>query len=144
MKKLVVFLILSISISLASFAQRHLENNPRVQKMRKEFYEKELQLTDAESKAFWPLFEEYKKEERALRKKYKPVDIATVPDKEAEKELTKSIELEKKRTALKEKYLNKFSEVLPVRKVALIEPTERKFKKSVLKKIRQNRQRRNR
>lgn len=144
MKKLVVFLILSMSITVGALAQKNLENNPKVKKMRKEFYDKELELTDSEASAFWPVFEAYKKEERALRQEYKPARPELLNDGEAEQQVRRSIEFEEKKTALKKRYLEKFSDVLPVRKVAMLEATERKFKRAVLRKIRQNRQGRNR
>ncbi len=144
MKKLVVFLIVSISISAAAFAQKKFENNPKVMELRKAFYNKELLFTDAESKAFWPLFKQFQAEEKSLKKQYrssKPTKIGT--DEDAEKHIQKSFEFDQKKAALKKKYFEKYSKVLPVKKVAQLDATERKFKKEVLKKVRENRKKRN-
>lgn len=144
MKKLVIILILGMSVTIGAFAQGNFDNNPRVQKLRKEFYNTELQFTDAEAKAFWPLFEQYQRENRKLRKEYKmDANPTLLNNTEAEERIKKSFEHDEKKNEIKKKYFDKFSKVLPVRKVALLESTERKFKKSVLKKVRQNRQRRN-
>ncbi len=142
MKKLVLILIMGMTVLTGAIAQRNFENNPKVQKLRKAFFKKELNLTDKEASAFWPIFNQYYKEERALKKKYK-VGRAIgpeTPDAEAEQYVRNKFEFETKRNELKKKYFDKFSTVLPVRKAALVEPTEQKFRKRVLKKVRENRQ----
>jgi hypothetical protein len=144
MKNLVVILIISMGVVAGAFAQDNFENNPKVQEMRKAFYNKELQFTDAEATAFWPLFNQYQKEEKQLKKQYGTGEkIALMDDEEAKKHIQRSFEFDKKKGALKEQYFEKFAEVLPIRKVAMIEATERKFKMNVLRKVRENRQKRN-
>jgi len=144
MKKLVLILFLSMSFVAGIFAQNNFEDNPRIKELRKTFYTKELQLTDTESKAFWPLYKQMNKEQKLLRKQYKVnAKVELMPDDEAEKHLENMFIYEQKKTDLKKKYFDKFTEVLPVRKVAKIESTERKFKKEVLKRVRRNRNKAN-
>ena len=140
MKKLVLILFLSISFVAGVFAQDNFENNPRIKELRKTFYTKELQLTDAESKAFWPLHKEMTKEQKLLKKQYKVnAKVELMPDDKAKEHLDNLFIYEQKKTELKKTYFDKFTKVLPVRKVAKIESTERKFKKEVLKRVRKNR-----
>ena len=144
MKNLIIILILGLGVVSGTFAQKNFENNPKVQKMRKEFYNKELQFTATEATAFWPLFNQYQTEERKLRKQYKAgAKIELMDDDEAKKHIQQSFEFDKKKSALREKYFEKFSKALPIRKVAMIEATERKFKIEVLKKVRENRANKN-
>ena len=142
MKKLGVFLMLSMFVVTGALAQGNFENNPKVKEMRKKFYNKELIFTDAEAQAFWPLFNEFQKKERLLRRQYKS-DTKPANEDEADKQIKLSLEYDQKKSELKKEYLDKFSKVLPVRKVAMLEATERKFKREVLKKVRENRQKRN-
>lgn len=143
MKKLVLILIMGMSVFTAAIAQKNFDNNPKVQKLRKEFFKKELELTDKEASALWPIMDQYQNEVKQLRSKYKPdAKISPKSDSDVEKHVQNKFEFESKRNELKKKYFDKFSKVLPVRKAALVEPTERKFKKAVLNKVRQNRQKR--
>ena len=143
MKKLVLILCLSVAFVASVFAQENFENNPRVKELRKKFYDRELAFTPDESKAFWPLFSQLQREQRKLRKQYNAgADIDIMEDKDAEAHLEKMFEYDQKKADLKKKYFDKFSEVLPIRKVAKIEATERKFKREVLKRVRKNRQKR--
>jgi len=142
MKKLVLILIVSISFVAGAFAQQGFESNPKVKDLRKKFFNKELLFTDAEDKAFWPIFNKYQREVRSLEKQYKSKKYPET-DQGAEDKIQDSIERDEKKAAIKKKYLSQFSKVLPVKKVAKIEPTERKFKREVLKKVRENRKKRN-
>jgi hypothetical protein len=140
MKNLILFLLLGVITISSTFAQDNMDNNPKVMQKRKEFYNKELQFTPAEQKAFWPIFEKYQKEEDQLRRKYRPnAKLELMNDDEAEAQIKRSFEYDQKKNELKQKYFDQFSEVLPVRKVALIGPTERKFKKLILKQIKARR-----
>ena len=144
MKKLVLMILISAAFVASATAQKRFENNPKVQEARQKFYNQELGLTADEQKAFWPLFEAMKKEQQALNKEYRPKkNRGAMNDAELTADLDRQYEFDQKKAELKKKYTDKFSEVLPVRKVALIEATERKFKKEVLKKVRQNRARGN-
>ena len=60
-------------------------------------------------------------------------------DAEAEAHVKKSLEYKQKETDLMAKYFDKFSAVLPVRKVAMLTATERKFKRLILNEIKKKR-----
>jgi len=141
MKKLVLILFVSISFVAGALAQKF-ENNPKIKEARKKFFNKELLLTDAENKAFWPIFDKYQKENRALAKQYRSKKHPET-DQGYNDKIQDSIEFDEKKAALKKKYLEQFSKVLPVKKVAKIERTEQKFKREVLKRVRKNRNNRN-
>ncbi len=142
MKKLLLILFVSISFIAGAVAQQGFESNPKVKDLRKKFFNKELLFTDAEDKAFWPIFNKYQGEIKSLTKQYKSRKYPET-DKGAEDKIKDSLEFDDKKSALKKKYLDQFSKVLPVKKVAKIEPTERKFKREVLKQVRKNRKGKN-
>ena len=81
-----------------------------------------MQLTEKESKTFWPLYHEYRAEMDkvadgliSLVKDYDK-SYPDVPEASAERMLKDLIDLEKKQLATREKYLKKFSKVLPAPK----------------------------
>ena len=140
MKKLGLILLMSVAFFATSFAQNDLDSNPKVMEKRKAFYNKELQFTDAEANAFWPVYMKYQKEQKALRKQYRAnAKVELMTDAEAEAHVKKSLEYKQKETDLMAKYFDKFSAVLPVRKVAMLTATERKFKRLILNEIKKKR-----
>ncbi len=138
MKKIFLIGFVALWASLGVWAQ-DLEN-PQIQAMRKEFFERELQLSPQESQAFWPLFDEYRLKQRDLKGKVRDGrKLELMSDAEAERFLEENFDLEEKQLALKREYFGKLKEVMNVRKIAMINRTERKFKKSLLHKLQERR-----
>ncbi len=92
-----------------------------------------LPLTDAQGKAFWPVYLEYRadvtKQNVRLAKlidKYS-MEYATMTDADA-KQLTRTyLDIDHERLELKEEYLKKFEKVLPAALVARAMQTEQKL-----------------
>lgn len=126
------------SINLA-FAQPEDRDTERIKEMRVAFFNEELQFTPEESDAFWPIYEDFRVERRELKKSYKMNKrMELMSDQEAALYLEQHLELEEKQLALKRQYINRLKKVISVRKIAMINRTERRFKQSLLSKI-QNR-----
>jgi hypothetical protein len=83
-----------------------------------------LKLTDAESKAFWPVYEAFQADQAKLNDRMIAIiqdyakNYKTMTDAEALKIITQRTDLEVDRTKLAQSYLPKFSAVLPGAKVA--------------------------
>lgn len=93
-----------------------------------------LELTTEESKAFWPVYEELKKEHKALRKNFKKTKEAgrkmdELNDEEVDKILLESFDFKQKELDLKKKYHLKFKAVLPAKKIAKLYHLEHKMQK---------------
>ena len=77
-----------------------------------------MEFTDAEDKAFWPIYREYDVElskindERVTGIEEYARNYEKVSDALADKLATKALELESRRTALKEKYYGRFKSAL--------------------------------
>ena len=142
MKIRFVITMLAMLFTLNSiFAQGDLER--RIQEERVKFFNQELQLSDAEADAFWPLFDQYRADEKALEAKYRTnKKLALLSDEEVEQHIFQMLELEEKKLALKRAYIEKLRGKLPIRKIAMLRNTELKFKRRILKKIQENRARR--
>ncbi len=116
-------------------------NNPNVQEMREKFYNEQLQFTEQEQKDFWPLFNQFKKDEQALKKQTKPNQrFDLMSDAQAEAFILKSLDTERKIIDLKRDYVVKLMKVIPVRKVAMLNRTERQFKQKILNNLKKKRQ----
>ena len=144
MKIRLVITMLAMLFTLSSiFAQGDLEK--RIQEERVKFFNQELQLSEAEAAAFWPLFDQYRADEKALEAKYRTnKKLALLSDEEVEQHIFQMLELEEQKLALKKDYIEKLRGKLPIRKIAMLKNTELKFKRRILKKIQENRARRRR
>jgi hypothetical protein len=117
------------------------DNNEKVQEMRVKFYNEHLQFTDAEKQSFWPLFEQFKNDEKSLKKQFKPNQrFELMSDAQAEEYILKSLDHEEQLIDLKRQYVKKMMQVIPVRKVAMLNRTERQFKRKILNEVKRKRQ----
>lgn len=140
MKK-IIFTITLLCTYLAVFAQP----SERMQAFKAAYFTEELELTTEESRAFWPIYDEYETERERLRRAARPNKrIKDLTDAELEMQINLRFEMEEKELALKRTYFQKFKMALPIRKVANIHHVERKFKKEVLGMIRERRAERRR
>jgi hypothetical protein len=82
-------------------------------------YAEYLKMTEAESKAFWPVYDEYEAELKKLDDRYMAMinDYAakydTLTDAQAAKMLKERLSIDRKRLDLKIKYTDRIARVLP-------------------------------
>ncbi len=82
-------------------------------------YAQNLQLTEAESRAFWPVYDEYEIKAKKLNDEFlKLVDdyaakFGSITDEDAAVMLKTKMRIEKDREALKQTYTKKVAKVLP-------------------------------
>ncbi len=137
-------LALFVFLSALNFINAQDFENERIQEMRVKFYNEQLQFTDAEKQSFWPLFEQYKKDEQKLKKQFKPDQrFELMSDAQAEVFILESLDHEEQLIGLKRQYVIKLMKVVPVRKVAMLNRTERQFKRTILSEIKKKRQQHN-
>ncbi len=140
MKKTLFLSTMFLFSAIFAYAQRGNGDNERIQQMRVEFFNQELQLTTEEATAFWPIYEQYRKDQKILRQEYRQDrNMELMTDAEAERYVEDHLILEEKQIALKRKYIAQFKGVISIRKIAMINRTERKFKKNLLHKIQDRR-----
>lgn len=112
----------------------------KIESLRIAYLTDKLDLTPDEAKGFWPVFNMFKDEMDALRKKDKdllPDDdrIKNLSDAEIDKIINEHISLKEQQAALMKKYLAEFRKVLPPKKVLLLYKAEDDFKKIMLDKL---------
>ena len=92
-----------------------------------------LSLTDEQSKAFWPMYDEFQVDLRKLNDKRANLilDLAnefeTLTGDRAQEMLKESLKIESDRTKLKNKYIKKFNKVLPPKTVVRFLQIENKL-----------------
>jgi len=95
-----------------------------------------MQLTESEAKAFWPVYEDYQKELAAINQRIGKLIESyaadyrgnTLTDENAMKLVNETVAIEKAEAGLKESYVPKLSKVLPAKKVARYIQIENKIR----------------
>lgn len=94
-----------------------------------------LDLTEKESKAFWPLYEEYRQKIRAVRERKVSLIEAyagryragTVDDEFAEMAIKDSLKIQLETVKIRQKYWKKFRRIVPAKKAARFYQLENKM-----------------
>lgn len=144
MKKIFGILILTaISCSLA-YAQPHKRNlEERVETMRVAFITQRIDLSAAQSQAFWPIYNEYRAAQKALRREHRKARrIEEITEAEAEVLLQKHLERSVKEQELKRRYLQEVRTVLSAKQVLQLLNAEKEFKRQLVKRIQERRRKR--
>ncbi|MEO1260688.1 MAG: hypothetical protein AAFZ15_17960 [Bacteroidota bacterium] len=147
MKKVFLGIVLLSLFSLGANAQRdnmRAEMKEKVEAYKIAFFTEKLDLSPDESKTFWPLFNELENKQEALREKYhlKGKKLELLSDAEVKDHIMSQLDMEQEAVQLRKDYTLKFMDVLPVRKVAMLQKINREFKKELLREMRQRRQNR--
>ena len=95
-----------------------------------------LGLTEGESKAFWPLYEEYQKELEAINQRLgkaiqsyaQEYNAKTLTDEKAKTLMTEALAIEEAEVVLKKKYLDRLNGVIPAIKAARYLQMENKIR----------------
>ena len=141
-KQLLVFIIL-IMISVVNFAQ----NGQRLNKIKDKinaqkvaYITKELDLTPQEAQQFWPVYNEFETQRKAINKDFKgqnieerQIDFNTLSDKDALEMADNHIILAQKVLDIRKKYHAEFKKVLPAKKLLKLYQAEKDFNKFLLK-----------
>ncbi len=142
-RKTLVFFLTAFML-LGSLIAQTQEQIDQFNKERKIYFTKELNLTDAESKAFWPLYEDFSNRKMKLSEderntyRYAHKNAGNLSDEDIKETLAKAFRLKEEQLALeKEYYQNKFMKALPARKVMKLGKVEWDFRRYLMKKLRE-------
>ena len=97
---------------------------------------KNMELTESEAKAFWPVYEQYQKDLTAINRRILKLiegyaadyQANTMTDEKAKKLTAEFVAIEKAEAGLQESYDPKLSKVLPAKKVARYFQIENKIR----------------
>lgn len=110
----------------------------RVEAQRVAFITQRMDLSPEESAAFWPLYNDYKKEQEKLRKQIETnhKSVMQLTDEEVNQLLDQTLAIEYQQIDVRKMYIEKFKKVIPSRKILMIAPLEKAFNREILKKLR--------
>lgn len=147
---LIVFIsLLSIPLSAQTPGPGNRPGNEKredIESLKVAFLTRKLSLTPDEAKKFWPVYDQFAnemkavKEARADKMKNAKDDIDQLSDKDLEKIVDGDIAFRQQELDVLKKYHSQFKQVLPMRKVAKLYRAEEDFKRELLERIREKRQ----
>ena len=100
---------------------------------------KNMELTDAESKAFWPIYDAYQKDLAKLNQRVlkmiesyaQAYNSGAMTDKQAQPLINESLAIEGSEAAMRKSYAAKLEKVLPAKKVARYLQIENKIRAAI-------------
>lgn len=124
--KLIAFVVFTFLLSLNTFAQDS-QTSARFEKIERQkiaFITKNLNVSSAEAKRFFPIYQQYSKDFRALRAAKSNLKAKSTSD---------FIEYDAKEVELKKQYRAKFSEVIGISRASQFFVLEQEFKEMLFK-----------
>lgn len=150
MKKTLLTLICLIPIALLAQPGEGIlsdEKREEIESMKVGYLTSKMSLTAEEAQVFWPLYNEYRAEadahrEKGIQKLKEYLENRNdLTEEEVKAYLSSKFEHEREAIAIEEKYFDRFLEVLPAEKVARLMEAEEGFKRELLQRVMQERQR---
>jgi hypothetical protein len=136
-----ILLIVSLALPLAAQREKPTDEMDAVRETlraeKKALVADNMEFTESEANAFWPLYEKYQAEINVIGDRMvklmegygKTHNVMT--NDTADKLIRKLLAIQSDRVTLQEKYLPKFAKVLPMSKVARYYQIENKFRAAV-------------
>lgn len=136
-------LLASISLSLNAQGPGMSRNNAqrpnveRVKAIRVAVLTEKMNLSTEEAEKFWPVYNEYEREQKKIKEKFQPnKDILSLDDAAVEKHLFGMLDMEEELVKLKKKYYQNFSKMVGSRKVAILAKSDREFNFAMIERLR--------
>jgi hypothetical protein len=149
MKNLIVttLLLLPFLVSAQGFGDK----NNEIETYKIAYLTEKLGLSSDEAKIFWPIYNDWEKEQNALRKERfqkmisfrKINEIEGLSDSEVQNLITNDFAMKQKELNLEKKYYYKMKSSLPIKTVGKYYRAQEAFKREILSRYRNGRQGRN-
>lgn len=141
MKNGLVLIMLLVTISLSAQRQGRLDDRlENMEARRVAFITTKLDLTSEQAQQFWPIFNEHRDEEQAIRKEQRELMRAMVDNDAKSKEMLDTyMDLEERRVVQMRERVNAMSGFLSYEQIAKLLRIEKEFVREVLKEVRSRR-----
>lgn len=138
-----VTISLVLSLQAGTVLAQSEEQIERFNRERETFFTEELQLTDAEAKAFWPLYNDFQHRKTRIHEdemnthRYTHKNMENLTEEEIILTLEKIRKLETELFELEQEYYHsKFPEILPPKKVVKLYRVEWEFRRHLIRELR--------
>ena len=133
-----------IFFSHVVFAQGKLFDNEKIEAAKVVFFTQKLDLSSDDAKLFWPIYNDFQREQNALRKMRlqkmisfrKVKEIDELSDSEVEALIYNDFDFKQRELNIEKKYFKKLKENLPIKTVGKFYRAQESFKKELLNQFR--------
>lgn len=139
MKQVAVTMMMCLLMGTA-FSQNGERKNDRkaaLEARKVAFLTRAMELTPEESQSFWPIYNQFHEERKALRKEGKPnlrkANFEELSDKQIEDMMRKGHEIKQQELNLEKSYFDKYNQVISIRQIAKMHQAEKRFQIEVVK-----------
>lgn len=136
MKQFILFLLIILS-GFTTLAQG--DGGGRVRALRKEYVKEKLQMTEAQSVRFWPVYTRYLDERSALRRKYRDQFIhrenGKLSNYDAYRKVDDNIEYKERDLELSKRYKAELLLIISPQQLADLYQAEREFKQMLIERL---------
>jgi hypothetical protein len=149
MKNLIIAALLSLPFFVS--AQGSGDRNNEIEAYKIAYITEKLSLSSEEAKIFWPVYNDWQKEQDALRKErfqkmisFRKIDeIEELSDAQVQSLITNDFEMKQRELNLDKKYYYKLKSLLPIKIVGKYFRAQEAFKREILSRYRNGKQGRN-
>lgn len=139
-----IVIVSFISLSNGLFAQGQHFDNEKIEAAKVVFFTQKLGLSVDEAKLFWPIYNDYQREQDALRKAHrlkiisfrKVKEIDEMTDAEVQAFIYNDFNFKQRDLNIEKKYYNKFKASLPIKIVGKFYRAQEAFKRELLNQFR--------
>lgn len=145
MKRLKIILFACLILPVIAQGQR--PDREEIESLRVAIFTKHMELTPAESKVFWPVYNSFREEMNKLHRNRRErmgrlrKDIAAMSDTQVKVLVEEEVAFYEKEAVLTRRYNEQFKKILPIKKVAKLYTAEEAFKRELIDRLRESRHR---
>ena len=136
---LLFFMLFTSFFATAQNGDRKAQMKDKLKAQKVAFITTELELTEAESQKFWPVFNSYRDEIDELRAAVDKKPNKDMTDKEAEDMMYAMLDAKSKEIEIQKKYIQKLKSAIPPKKIAQLFRIEKDFKEKVISNMKERR-----
>ena len=129
---IITALLFAIPLSSQDHDRGHVEE--RLESKRIAYITSAIELSSEEAQNFWPVYNDYRKEQKALRGRFRPdSEKADGSNKKVERSLSELLSYEQDHLDLKKKYSENFKQIIGEKRTVKLLQSERRFKEGLIK-----------
>lgn len=138
MKNIVIVITVFLSSLTSLQAQDKNSHREKIKAMKVAFITQELNMSSQTAQEFWPVYNKYEQDKRALHKR-ENVDwdnIGTISDSKAEEMLKEYLAVEREEYVIKRQLFSDLKKILSAKEIVMLHKLEADFNKKMIQEYR--------
>lgn len=150
-KRILILLLLTVTVNVVGQDSKRQERSKKIEAMKIAYITEQLELTPAEAKKFWPLYNQHdekmdlirKKQRENIREKLKATGgVENMSEELAEQIIKFNMQSDKEYYEAKTNFVGKLQKVISYHKILKLQMAERDFRRKLFERLKKNREKR--